>query len=248
MENHINIEEQNIQKTEQNNLSNPQQISQKAKINWWLIPTFLFAIVFIISFRYLATKSNNIDMISTTVENNKEETNKPVLINQNENKYPLPTYIGPGGYFQLYYTSDPKTLDVNVYAKTREVAPKTIKLLEVKNNSAEFDEVVWTRGETKNSKFILSSHLGDGSTYYLLGIKATADLKDFEAIPAITLKFKDDFSGLPYFSYFRVLTWIDDERILVEQTDIQKDDQTKQTVSYWTAPALNLDQKKILLP
>lgn len=127
------------------------------------------------------------------------------------------------------------------------MTPKTVKLLELKNNGSEFGEVIWSRGKTSNAKFILSSHAGDSSTFYLLAVEATPDLKDFKAIPATTLKFKNNFSGLPYFSYFRVLTWVDDEKILVEQTDIQKDDQTKQVVSYWVAPATNLDQKKVIV-
>jgi len=249
MENQVNVGNQNAQQIGQNDSSKLPQTSQKLKINWWAISTFFFAIAFATTFGYFATKSNNIKTPSITTENSKEETNKSTSTNQlDENQYPLPTYIGPGGYYQLYYISDSKTLDVKVYARTREITPKTIELLELKNNAAEFGEIVWTRGTTNNAKFILTSHLEDGSTYYLLGVDATPDLKDIKAKPAVTLKFKNDFSDLPYFSYFRVLTWIDDEKILVEQTDIQKDDQSKQTVSYWFAPALNLDQKKVVIP
>lgn len=249
MENQVNAGDQNTQQVGQNDSSKLQQTSQKPRINMWVISTFFFAIAFATTLGYFATKFNNIKTPSTITENSKEETNKSASNNQlGENQYPLPTYIGPGGFFQLYFTQDSKTLDVNVYAKTREMTPKTVNLLELKNDGSEFDEVIWSRGKTSNAKFILSSHAGDSSTFYLLGVEATPDLKDFKAIPATTLKFKNDFSDLPYFSYFRVLTWIDDERILVEQTDIQKDDQTKQTVSYWTAPALNLNQKKVVVP
>lgn len=107
MENQANASNQNTQSVSQNNSNRPQQTSQKPKMNLWVISTFFFAIAFAITLGYFTTKSNNVEAPSTTTEKSKEETNETTSPNQlDENQYLLPTYIGPGGFFQLYFTQE----------------------------------------------------------------------------------------------------------------------------------------------
>lgn len=225
------------------------KISEGHTMAMWVFSTFCFALAFVITLGYAITQSANRKPTSASTEISAKETVQPSpAITDDNHQYPLPTSIGPGGYYQLYYVPDPKTLDVTVYAKTREAVPKTIALLTLTNSAVEFDDVVWTRGTTPNAKFIISTQKGDGSAYYLLGIEETPDHNGLKAIPPTIIPFNKDFRDLPYFSYYRILTWIDDEKILVKQTDIQKDDQSKQTVTYWIAPARQIDQRHSITP
>lgn len=231
MENQVNLNNQ----FQGENLVN-QDITEKPKINYWMVSTMVFFVLFVLAIgayifrsascqKNLGTSSQESQVAYIPTPNPKDGNSKDL------EKYSIPYYSG--GY-KLYTVTDPKTFNTSVFAESREVNPKVIKMLELESFQGETDSVVWPHNTTDISKqrFILKT-IGPGDTVsdYLLSVDGS---------PAIILNFPYTF-----YRFFQVLTWIDQERILVMQTDLSET--TDEIITtYWIAPVTDLSQKKIV--
>ena len=236
MENQINIGNQNNQQIDQNPVNKPLKVSGKPKTNYWVISTvFLFALL-IISAIYIL-KSINFQTYLDNSGQKSQSQNESVPTSKidsetgkNLEKHPLPYY---SVHFKLYAVIDTSTFNTSIFDESREINPKVIKLLELESFQGEIVSVIWSQTTDDNKqKFILKTiGPGDTSSDYLLRVDGS---------PAVKLDFPYTF-----YRFFEVLTWIDENRILVKQTD--QDENSPETVTtYWIAPVTDLSQKKIV--
>lgn len=242
MVNQINVGDQDTQQIGENQSSQPTN-SRKAKISYWMILALILAVtsatllgILTVRQKYPNTSGsqNTPTLTPQSSPTQAEKTSGP-----NEG-YQTPVFSDPSGFYKLYYTVNPQTFDAEIFVKTREITPREIltkvtKVLELKEFYGGIVEVAWSRGQTNLNKqrFILKI-IGPGDDI------ASDYLLSFDGTPVVKLEFP-----YTYYKFFRVLTWIDENRILVEQTD--RDENSSQTVTtYWVAPVTDLSQKKIV--
>lgn len=237
MENQMNVGSQNTQQIGQNPINQSAKSPEKTKINYWMILTIILAVTSALLLGILTIKQrypNTSSPQNAPTFPPQPSTTQTEKISGASEEYQIPAFSDPSGYYKLYYTANSQTFDAEIFVKTREITPKVTKVLELKEFQGEIMEVAWSRGQTNLNKqrFILKTiGPGDTSSDYLLSVDGT---------PAVKLEFP-----YTYYKFFRVLTWIDENRILVEQTD--RDENSSQTVTtYWVAPVTDLSQKKIV--
>ena len=236
MENQINVGDQNTQKIRKNSVEQFISNQKKTKLNYWMILTIVLAVISAILLRILTIKQKypNTSSSQNTPAFTAQSTPSPQVekTSGSNEEYQIPAFSDPSGFYKLYYTVKPQTFDAEIFVKTREITLKVTKVLELKEFQGEIMEVAWSRGQANLNKqrFILKTiGPGDTSSDYLLNVDGS---------PAIKLEFP-----YTYYKFFRVLTWIDENRILVEQTD-QDENSSQTTTTYWVAPVTDLNQKK----
>jgi hypothetical protein len=88
MENQINVGDQNTQQVGQNPVSQPVQIPEKPRINYWMISTIVLLIVAISGGFYIASLRNQINIVSSS-QDNQPPTQIPTVLSPTNT--PMPT-------------------------------------------------------------------------------------------------------------------------------------------------------------
>lgn len=156
----------------------------------------------------------------------------------------LTNYVWPDGKYQLYSERNPENYDLKIFAQSREFRSRVVELTEFKAFTGEIDGVIGSRATDNNSRFIIRVRFGQNFRYYLLGVVVNGDVDKIESQPPIELNFESElFSPDEYHIQYDVLSWIDNERIIVAQTVTKVSNPLDVTTFYWMAPVLNLGQK-----
>jgi len=222
----------------------------KSKAGFWKFTTFLFAFFLLISLIVITVMSGDSgDTISENpeVDQTTSTTKRSDSLNALDYQNLLTTYVWPNGKYQLYFDQNPETYDVKIFAKSREFSPKTVELMELRAFAGEIDGVIGSRATDKNSKFTVRIRFGDNIRYYLIGVIFNEETNKLEALPPSELNFDTALLDLENYHYtFDVLSWVDNERIIVEQIDTLISNPIDTTTRYWVAPATDLNQKTFL--
>ncbi len=144
-------------------------------------------------------------------------------------------YIGAKSFQLVYLCNTKQIMGRFVLKSPLESFYPSVILREEDCFTEGFDTVVFSR-ETQNSKFIISSHIGDTTNKQLIEIDPiTYQLTNFE-----TLDFGDS-----YYKYNQVINWLDETNILVKTTE-KDPNSLDEKITFWKAPYNNLTKKTVL--
>lgn len=144
-------------------------------------------------------------------------------------------YIGSKPFQLVYLCDSSRTIGRFVLKSSLETFYPSVVLREEDCYFGDFDTVTFSR-ETQNSKFIISSHIGDTTQKLLIEV----DPKTYQLVNYEILDFGDR-----YYKYNQVINWLDDTYILVKTTET--DPKTlKSTETYWKAPYNDLTEKTFI--
>jgi len=179
------------------------------------------------------------DTEDTTVVNTSPITqvdkNKNELINDSELTGWI--YLGPHPY-QLVYRIDTKKELGKYVLKSAVENVSDVEL--TKEDDIDQGGVTGVAISPDNTKFIITSVLGDGAKRILIGVNKLKDDTLSQPIELREISLQDRY----LFTYHNVLSWVDNDRILIKKTDY--DDKTGQIVreTYWVAPISNVATMK----
>lgn len=144
-------------------------------------------------------------------------------------------YIGPSAYQLVYrYDSLQESDENGRYILVSKTPQKpSIVLREERHTGGEVSSVVHTQD---NSKFIITSHLGDGSQKLLVGVNIANDYETLTPIESQILELGDT-----YYTAHRVLSFLNDSTILVKT--VQHIELGGEKNTYWHAPLSQLTKR-----
>lgn len=221
----------------------PTNVSQNNKLQKIGIPILiLFFIILLgtIGFLYLKLQKVSLEKTETTIQSTNNST---IQVNDNGNKQINDVeltgwiYLGPRPY-QLVYRIDAQRELGKYVLKSAVESVSDVEL--TKEDNIDQGGAGGVAISPDNTKFIITSVLGDGTKRILIGVNKLKDDTLSQHIELKDIVLPDKY----LFTYHNILSWVDNERILIKRTDY--DNKTGQITkeTYWIAPISNVAAMK----
>lgn len=210
------------------------QNNNSQRVRMLILISLVIILLGAVGFLYLRLQKLSLDKSKITIE-----PTSNTMENKQINYVELTglIYIGPRPYQLVYKIDTQKELGTYVLmSKSKDV--NDVEL--TKEDNIDQGQVSWVATSPDNTKFILTSVLGDGTNTILIGVNYFKDGTLSQPIEPKKIVLPDKYS----YTYHNILSWVDNERILIKRTDY--DDKTGQVTkeTYWIAPVSDITSMK----
>lgn len=229
----------------------------KPKVSFWKITTFflLFCLLSVLALLVIAT-----DGVQTSKFSGFYNPNQPTQgqnLHQINSEKEIDTlqsadssYIWADSQYQVYFEKNSENYNTTIFLKFAKPVPKKTALFTLESFTGEIEEVFKSKSSLDDDgvvKFVMKTRFGSVIRYYLIGIATDKATGSTITLAPSELNFDTNYlEETDTYHTFDVISWIDDDRVLVRQTDIPLQNPADLNITYWIAPAEDLNRKTLL--